>query len=56
MFTKIENGGNGCNLTLQVLDGIMCHNGEMLQNKYAPVKKDLTTLKKSMKHVLMMKK
>ena len=46
MFTKIENGGNGCNLTLQVLDGIMCHNGEMLQNKYAPVKKDLTTLKK----------
>ena len=46
MFTKIENGGNGCNLTLQVLDGIMCHNGEMLQNKYAPVKKDLTTFKK----------
>lgn len=46
MFTKIENGGNGCNLTLQVLDGIMCHNGEMLQSKYAPVKKDLTTFKK----------
>ena len=46
MFTKIENGGNGCNLTLQVLDGIMCHNGEMLQSKYAPIKKDLTTFKK----------
>lgn len=46
MFTKIENGGNGCNLTLQVLDGIMCHNGEMVQSKYTPMKKDLLIFKK----------
>lgn len=40
MLTKIENGGKGCNLSIQVLDGIMCHNGEMVQSKYTPVKKD----------------
>ncbi len=27
------------NLTIEVLDGMMCHNGEMLSNVYAPVKK-----------------
>ena len=36
----IENGGKGLNLSLQTLDGIMAHNGEMLQEKYMPVKKD----------------
>ena len=36
----VENHGNGLNLTIQVLDGIMCHNGEMLDSKYTPVKKD----------------
>ena len=35
----VENHGNGLNLTIQVLDGIMCHNGEMLDSKYTPVKK-----------------
>ncbi|MBQ3021281.1 MAG: HD domain-containing protein [Bacilli bacterium] len=30
----LENKGNGCNLTIQVLDGIMCHNGEKLLKKY----------------------
>ena len=30
----IENKGNGSNLTIQVLDGILCHNGEKLLNKY----------------------
>ena len=40
MLMKIENRGVGCNLSLQVLDGIMCHNGEMVKNKYAPIKKD----------------
>lgn len=30
----IEKKGDGCNLTLQVLDGIMCHNGEMVNAKY----------------------
>ena len=41
IFTTIENNGKGCNLTLQVLDGIMCHNGEMVKSKYTPVKKDI---------------
>lgn len=36
----VENKGNGLNLSIQVLDGIMCHNGEMLSNKYVPMKKD----------------
>lgn len=38
-YMYIENNGNGLNLTVQVLDGIMCHNGEILSNKYEPVKK-----------------
>lgn len=38
-YMYIENNGNGLNLTVQVLDGIMCHNGEILNNKYEPVKK-----------------
>ncbi len=37
----LENNGKGLNLTVQVLDGIMCHNGEILENKYAPVKKSV---------------
>ena len=38
-YMEVENGGEGLNLTIQVLDGIMCHNGEMLSNIYIPVKK-----------------
>lgn len=45
-LTVIENGGKGCNLSLQVLDGIMCHNGEMVKSKYTPMKKDLNIFKK----------
>lgn len=30
---------NSDNLSIQVLDGIMCHNGEMLDNVYTPKKK-----------------
>jgi dGTPase len=33
---QLENNGNGLNVTLQVLDGILAHNGEMLQNEYKP--------------------
>ena len=33
---EIENGGMGLNLTLQVLDGILAHNGEMLSKRYEP--------------------
>ena len=36
----VENKGEGLNLSIQVLDGIMCHNGEILSNEYAPMKKD----------------
>ena len=36
----VENKGKGLNLSIQVLDGIMCHNGEMLSNKYVPMEKD----------------
>lgn len=41
VLKDLENSGYGCNLTLQVLDGIMCHNGELVESKYAPVKKDI---------------
>ena len=36
---NIENKGLGNNITIQVLDAILCHNGEMLQNIYCPQKK-----------------
>ncbi len=36
----IENYKNGVNLTLQVLDAILCHNGELEQKEYRPIKKD----------------
>ncbi len=36
----VENNGEGHNLTIQTLDGIMCHNGEMLSSVYKPMKKD----------------
>lgn len=39
-YLSIENKGYGLNLSIQVLDGILCHNGEMLSNKYVPEKKD----------------
>ena len=35
----VENKGRGFNLSIQVLDGIMCHNGEMLSSTYNFVKK-----------------
>ena len=35
----LEDHGNGKNLTIQVLDGILCHNGEFVQEKYQPKKK-----------------
>ncbi len=33
---EIEKGGKGLNLSLQVLDGILAHNGEMLSKEYKP--------------------
>ena len=38
-YMFLENDGKGANLTLQVLDGIMCHNGEMLEPIYKPKSK-----------------
>ena len=35
----LENNGIGSNITLQVLDGIMCHNGELELQEYRPRKK-----------------
>ena len=35
----VEKNGQGLNLSIQVLDGIMCHNGEMLSNKYISMPK-----------------
>lgn len=38
VFRVLEKNGNTTNLSLQVLDGIMCHNGEFVQEKYYPNK------------------
>lgn len=35
----LENHGKGTNLCVQVLDGILCHNGEFLLGEYHPKKK-----------------
>ena len=35
----MEHLGRGLNISVQVLDGILCHNGEVLSGKYAPVEK-----------------
>lgn len=35
----LENNGKGVNITIQVLDGILCHNGEFLKGEYRPQKK-----------------
>ena len=45
-YMEVENNGLGLNLTLQTLDGIMCHNGEILSNKYVPMKKDINEFKR----------
>ena len=38
-YAFVENGGKGLNLSIQILDGIMCHNGEMLSPIYKPMPK-----------------
>ena len=35
----VEDNGRGKNLTVQVLDAIMCHNGEFVMGEYKPKKK-----------------
>ena len=36
---NIEKNGIGSNISIQVLDAILCHNGEILEGKYYPVNK-----------------
>ena len=36
---NLEKEGKGLNLTIQTLDGILCHNGELILDKYYPVEK-----------------
>ena len=38
-YMNVDNNGNGLDLTIQTLDGIMCHNGEMVTNIYRPLEK-----------------
>lgn len=38
-YLEIEKKGKGLNLSLQTLDGILCHNGEILEPIYCPVNK-----------------
>lgn len=39
VLKNIENFGRGLNVSVQVLDAIMCHNGEFVKNEYYPKKK-----------------
>ena len=38
-YLNLEHDGNGANITIQVMDGILCHNGERLNKIYRPIKK-----------------
>ena len=38
-YMYVEKNGKGLNLCIQVLDGIMCHNGEILDSVYTPENK-----------------
>lgn len=40
ILKDLENNGEGDNITLQVLDGILCHNGEFVSKEYYPVKRN----------------
>lgn len=35
----LENHGKGLNITVEVLDGVLCHNGEFVEDKYFPKEK-----------------
>ncbi len=39
LLMDLEQNGRGRNITLQVLDAIMCHNGELPKQEYYPKKK-----------------
>ncbi len=37
VLKDLEEHGKGSNITIQVLDGILCHNGEFVSHEYFPV-------------------
>lgn len=39
VLMNLENNGKGRNISIQVLDAILCHNSEMLEEKYYPIEK-----------------
>ena len=39
VYMTLEHNGIGNNLSIQVLDGVMCHNGESIEQIYKPKKK-----------------
>lgn len=41
LLMEVESNGLGSNLTMQTLDGILCHNGELCLDKYEPIEKDI---------------
>lgn len=41
VLMNLEQNGCGRNITLQVLDAIMCHNGELPLNEYKPMSKSI---------------
>lgn len=49
ILLELENNGKGNNITVQVLDAILCHNGEELKIKYSPTKKTKEQLLKEYK-------
>ncbi len=40
LLKEVENFGKGLNITFQVLDAILCHNGEILNKEYKPKSKN----------------
>lgn len=40
-YMNVEKNGKGLNLCLQTLDGILCHNGEILSPIYEPISKTM---------------
>lgn len=42
VLQQLEHRGRGCDLTLQVLDGILGHNGEITQQQFCPMRENLS--------------
>lgn len=45
LLKDIENYGNGLNVSVQVMDAIMCHNGEIVKGIYEPKEKSIEEFK-----------